>query len=137
MQRPACILLLLCFLISTLCVREADFFTSTQLTGLHMHYKATEHLDLNSSDLITDHFGNIDSRIHRSPPFSDQKPDKPARAHHLQYSTAFIECYLQMNIIEPVGQLDNFKRATKTNFQSSYIVYIFHPPDRNKYNQVA
>lgn len=129
MRRLACILLLICFLISTICVPEADFSLLSQLPALYRHCKATEDADMNFIDFITDHLINIDGIFDKHLPGDDQKPHQPFQFHNIQHAIDFIGASLQINITGPVFQLDVHKQIKSTSYHSSYIAYVFHPPD--------
>jgi len=129
MHRPTCILLLFCFSISIVCIPEADFSLLDQLPAMYYHCKATEEPDMNLIDFITDHLININGILDKHLPGDNQKPHQPFQFHNLQHSNTFIHTALQMDIAEPVFQINNFKLPGNKNFHSSYITCIFHPPD--------
>lgn len=129
MRRSTCILLLLCFLVSTVCAPEADFSLLAQLPAMYRHCKTTEDPDMNFIDFITDHLINVDGIFDKHLPGDNQKPHQPFQFHHLQHANTFIHAALQMNIAGPVFQLNNFKLPGNKSFHSSYITYIFHPPN--------
>jgi len=129
MRRFACILLLACFFISTICVPEADFSLLSQLPALYWHCKTTEDADMNFIDFITDHLINIDGLFDKHLPGDEQKPHQPFQFHNIQHSNDFIATFILLNVEEPVFRFDD-PRLTKTkSYHSSYIAYIFHPPD--------
>jgi hypothetical protein len=137
MRRPACISLLLCFLISTVCFPEADFSLLAQLPALYRHCKAIEDPDMDSIDLITNHLINIDGIFDKRLPGDNQKSHWAFQFHNLQHANTFICASLQMKITEPVFQLNNFKLVRSKSFRSDYIGYIFHPPDPHEDYQAA
>jgi hypothetical protein len=129
MRRPACISLLLYFLISTVYVPEAGFSVLNQLPALYRHCKTTEDQDMNFFDFITDHLINIDGIFDKQLPGDSQKPHQAFQFHNIQHANTFICASLQMNITEPLFQLNNFKPVESKSFCSNYIGYIFHPPN--------
>ena len=137
MRRSACILLLLCFLSSTVCVAETGFSLLAQLPALCQHCKATEDPDMDFIDFITDHLINIDGIFDKHLPGDNQKPHQAFQFHNLLHANTFICASLQLNITEPIFQLNNFKLVSNKSFRSDYIGYIFHPPDPREDYQAA
>ena len=133
MHRSACILLLPCFLISAICVPEANSSLLAQLPALYTHCKTTEDADMNFIDFITDHFIIIDKHFRGD----NQKPHQPFQFHHHQHANTFIQAALQTDISGPVVQLNHFKLPKNKTFHSSYIAYVFHPPDAYRSRQAA
>jgi hypothetical protein len=126
MQLPACTLLLLCFLVSTVSVPKADFSLITQLPALH-HCKATE-----DPDFITDHLLNSDGLFGQHVSTDNQKRHQPFQFHRVRDANTFVGASLQMNINEPLLQLNDFKFIKDTDVHSGYIAHIFHPPATDK-----
>ena len=137
MRRSTSILLLLCLLVSMVCVPKADFSLLARLQALYRHCKATEDLDVKFTDFITHRPNNIDCISDRHLPDDNQKPRQPFSFHHHQHANTFIHAALQMDIAMPVVQLNNFKLPKNKTFYSSYIAYIVHPPDPHQFHQAA
>ena len=137
MRRPTCILVFLYFLTSTVCVAEADFSLLAQLPAICRNCKAIEDQDVDLIDFMTDHLINIDGIFDKHLPGDNQKAHQPFQFHNLQHANAFIDAALQTNIAGPVFQLNNFKLPVNKSIHSSYIAYIFHPPDPYQPNQAA
>jgi len=129
MRRLACILILICFLISTICPPEADFSLVSQLPALYRHSKTTEDADMNFIDFITDHLINTAGVFDKNLPGNGQKPHHSFRFHNLQHDNNFISASLQLNIAEPVFLINGLKPLKSNCYHSVYMVYIFHPPD--------
>jgi hypothetical protein len=129
MFRPFCVLLWLCFLISTICAPGGDFSLLSQLPVLYEHCKSAEDPDMNLLDFITDHLLNIDGIFDKHLPGDDQKPHQPFQFQHFQHVFEYVSAYLQINVATPVFPLKKIKISRPIGFHSDYIVYFFHPPN--------
>ena len=137
MCRPFCILLWLCFLISTVCAPGGDFSLLCQLPALYAHCKSAEDPDMNLLDFITDHLINIDGIFDKHLSNDDQKPHQPFQFHNFQHVVEYISVYLQLNIATPVFPLKKINLLRPNPFYSDYIAYFFHPPDSYLSKQAA
>jgi len=116
MRCLACIVFMLSFLVSTVCVPEGDFTLLIQLPALYQNFREAEDKDINFIDLITNDPIHIDSIFDTHDPSIDQKPCQLFQFGHLQHRIAHEGVYSNVSV------------------HSDYIAYVFRPPDtRNNY----
>ena len=137
MRRFFCMLLMLCFFISTISVPESDFTLLAQLPSLYRHCKETEDKNMNFIDFITNHLINIDSIFDTHDPNDSQKSHQPFQFEHLQHIVAYEAVYSNINVTTPIFQCKTIHLLKSNYFHSDYISYIFHPPDSLRHHEVT
>jgi hypothetical protein len=136
MRELACIVLLFCFFVSTICVPEGDFSLLPQLPALYKYCKTTEDSDMNFIDFLTDHLINIDGIFDKHLPGDDQKPHHPFQFHNVQHAIVYTGSFSKIDFSKPVFELIRIKSLKKNSYHSNYIAYVFHPPDACLYFQM-
>lgn len=124
-----CVLLMLCFFISTVSVPESDFTLMAQLPALYHHCMETEDKNMNFIDFITDHLINADGVFNTHDAGDGQKPHRPFAFGHLQHMVAYEPVYSNVNIAIPSFQHASIYLLRAACVHSDYISYMFHPPD--------
>ena len=124
-----CMLLVLCFFISTVSVPESDFALLPQLPALYHHCKETEDEDMSFVDFVTDHLININDIFNTHDTNDSQRPHQPFHFEHLQHIVAYEPVYSNLHIAISLFQHRSIYLLSAVGIHSDYISCMFHPPD--------